>query len=103
MWFTGITLLLVSLAFSGSVANEECENGKRPASQKDREGCDYYCRDEESDSWIQYFFGDGEKCFSEGSGGGDLPSSGYFSPVTDYGVFLRGRSKFLQLAMYTAF
>uniref|UniRef100_A0A0K8RDQ7 Putative basic tail protein n=1 Tax=Ixodes ricinus TaxID=34613 RepID=A0A0K8RDQ7_IXORI len=43
MGFTGITLVLVSLAFFGSTAAHDCQNGTRPESQNDREGCDFYC------------------------------------------------------------
>uniref|UniRef100_V5H9N7 Putative tick salivary peptide group 1 n=1 Tax=Ixodes ricinus TaxID=34613 RepID=V5H9N7_IXORI len=43
MGFTGITLVLVSLAFLGSAAAHDCQNGTRPESQNDREGCDFYC------------------------------------------------------------
>uniref|UniRef100_A0A0K8RIM5 Putative basic tail protein n=1 Tax=Ixodes ricinus TaxID=34613 RepID=A0A0K8RIM5_IXORI len=63
MWFTGITLLLVSLAFLGSAADEECKNGTRPDSQKDGEGCDYYCMNNSTNNWDHFFYGDGEKCF----------------------------------------
>ncbi|XP_029843977.2 gem-associated protein 2-like [Ixodes scapularis] len=68
MGFTGIALLLVSLAFLGSAADEECSNGTRPTSQKDREGCDYYCWNDGSNSWDQYFFGDNEPCFYKEGG-----------------------------------
>uniref|UniRef100_A0A0K8RB47 Putative basic tail protein n=1 Tax=Ixodes ricinus TaxID=34613 RepID=A0A0K8RB47_IXORI len=63
MWFTGITLLLVSLAFLGSAADEECKNGTRPESQKDGEGCDYYCMNNSTKKWDHFFYGDDEKCF----------------------------------------
>ncbi|XP_029843979.2 pheromone-processing carboxypeptidase KEX1-like, partial [Ixodes scapularis] len=63
MWFTGIPLLLASLAFSGSAADEECKNGTRPASHKDGEGCDYYCMNNSTKQWDHFFYGDGEKCF----------------------------------------
>ncbi|KAG0442859.1 hypothetical protein HPB47_015545, partial [Ixodes persulcatus] len=52
-----------SVAFFGSAVAETCRNGTRPASQGDREGCDYYCWNDVSNSWDQYFFGDKEPCF----------------------------------------
>ncbi|CAN7975232.1 unnamed protein product [Ixodes persulcatus] len=63
MWFTGITLLLVSLAFLGRAADEECKNGTRPESKKDEQGCDYYCMNNSTNQWDHFFYGDGEKCF----------------------------------------
>ncbi|CAN7986659.1 unnamed protein product [Ixodes pacificus] len=63
MELTGITLVLVSLTFFGSAAAETCRNGTRPASEKEREGCDYYCWNTQTSSWDQYFFGDNEPCF----------------------------------------
>uniref|UniRef100_V5HKU8 Tick salivary peptide group 1 n=1 Tax=Ixodes ricinus TaxID=34613 RepID=V5HKU8_IXORI len=63
MELTGITLVLVSLAFFGSAAAETCRNGTRPASENEREGCDYYCWNAQTSSWDKYFFGDDEPCF----------------------------------------
>uniref|UniRef100_V5GL67 Putative tick salivary peptide group 1 n=1 Tax=Ixodes ricinus TaxID=34613 RepID=V5GL67_IXORI len=59
MGLTGITLVLASLAFFGSVAADDCRNGTRPSSQNDRGGCDFYCWNEGTRSYDQYFFTDG--------------------------------------------
>nr|AAT92140.1 BTSP-6 [Ixodes pacificus] len=63
MGLTGITLVLVSLAFFGSAAAHNCQNGTRPASEENREGCDFYCWNAGTNSWDIFFFGNGEKCF----------------------------------------
>uniref|UniRef100_V5GZZ5 Basic tail protein n=1 Tax=Ixodes ricinus TaxID=34613 RepID=V5GZZ5_IXORI len=63
MGFTGITLVLVSLAFFGSTTAHDCQNGTRPESQNDREGCDYYCWNDRTSSRDQFFFTDGVQCF----------------------------------------
>uniref|UniRef100_A0A0K8RCA2 Putative basic tail protein n=1 Tax=Ixodes ricinus TaxID=34613 RepID=A0A0K8RCA2_IXORI len=63
MGLTGTTLVLVSLAFFGSAAAHGCQNGTRPASEKEREGCDFYCWNDGTQSYDQFFFRDGEKCF----------------------------------------
>ncbi|CAN8015841.1 unnamed protein product [Ixodes persulcatus] len=63
MGLAGTTLVLVSLALFGSVAAHNCQNGTRPASEENREGCDYYCWNSETKAWDQFFFGNGERCF----------------------------------------
>uniref|UniRef100_V5HC10 Basic tail protein n=1 Tax=Ixodes ricinus TaxID=34613 RepID=V5HC10_IXORI len=63
MGLTGITLVLVSFAFFGGVAAHNCQNGTRPTSEQNREGCDYYCWNTDTKSWEQFFFGNGERCF----------------------------------------
>uniref|UniRef100_V5HAZ3 Putative tick salivary peptide group 1 n=1 Tax=Ixodes ricinus TaxID=34613 RepID=V5HAZ3_IXORI len=55
MGLTRITLLLVSLAFFGIAAAHDCQNGTRPESQRDREGCDFYCWNEVTNSYDQFF------------------------------------------------
>uniref|UniRef100_V5H1F3 Basic tail protein n=1 Tax=Ixodes ricinus TaxID=34613 RepID=V5H1F3_IXORI len=70
MGFTGTTLVLVSLAFFGSAAAHDCQNGTRLQSQKDREGCDFYCWNERTNSYDQFFFTDGVKCFYNDAGKG---------------------------------
>uniref|UniRef100_V5I0A2 Putative tick salivary peptide group 1 n=1 Tax=Ixodes ricinus TaxID=34613 RepID=V5I0A2_IXORI len=61
MELTGTTLLLVSLAFIGSAAAHNCQNGTRPASEEKREGCDFYCWNTVTNSWDKFFFEDGEQ------------------------------------------
>uniref|UniRef100_A0A0K8R540 Putative basic tail protein n=1 Tax=Ixodes ricinus TaxID=34613 RepID=A0A0K8R540_IXORI len=73
MGLTGITLVLVSLAFFGSAAAHGCQNGTRPASEENREGCDYYCWNADTRSWDKFFFGNGERCF--GSSAKDIHSN----------------------------
>uniref|UniRef100_V5H555 Basic tail protein n=1 Tax=Ixodes ricinus TaxID=34613 RepID=V5H555_IXORI len=63
MGLTGITLVLVSLAFFGSAAAHDCHNGTRPESQNDREGCDFYCWNDATSSYDQFFFTDNVPCF----------------------------------------
>nr|AAY66796.1 putative salivary secreted protein with basic tail [Ixodes scapularis] len=63
MGLTGTTLVLVCVAFFGTAAAHNCKNGTRPASEENREGCDYYCWNEVTNSWDQFFFGNGERCF----------------------------------------
>ncbi|EEC17896.1 secreted salivary gland protein 2 precursor, putative [Ixodes scapularis] len=63
MGLTGTTLVLVSLAFFGTAAAHNCKNGTRPTSEKNREGCDFYCWNTDTNSWDQFFFKDGETCF----------------------------------------
>nr|AAY66503.1 putative secreted protein with basic tail [Ixodes scapularis] len=63
MGLTGTALVLVCVAFFGSAAAHNCKNGTRPASEENREGCDYYCWNEVTSSWDQFFFGNGERCF----------------------------------------
>uniref|UniRef100_A0A0K8R3J4 Putative basic tail protein n=1 Tax=Ixodes ricinus TaxID=34613 RepID=A0A0K8R3J4_IXORI len=58
-----ITLVLVSLAFFGSAAAHDCRNGTRPSSEREREGCDFYCWNDATRSYEQFFFTDGEQCF----------------------------------------
>uniref|UniRef100_A0A090X7Z2 Putative secreted protein with basic tail n=1 Tax=Ixodes ricinus TaxID=34613 RepID=A0A090X7Z2_IXORI len=55
MGLTGTTLLLVSLAFIGSAAAHNCQNGTRPASEEKREGCDFYCWNTDTKSWDKFF------------------------------------------------
>uniref|UniRef100_A0A090XBG5 Putative secreted protein n=1 Tax=Ixodes ricinus TaxID=34613 RepID=A0A090XBG5_IXORI len=55
MGLTGTTLVLVSLTFFGSAAAETCHNGTRPASEKEREGCDFYCWNDGTQSYDQFF------------------------------------------------
>ncbi|CAN8015846.1 unnamed protein product [Ixodes persulcatus] len=61
--FLYVLMPAVSLAFLGSAADEECKNGTRPDSQKDGEGCDYYCMNNSTEKWDHFFYKDGEKCF----------------------------------------
>uniref|UniRef100_A0A6B0UQI0 Putative tick salivary peptide group 1 n=1 Tax=Ixodes ricinus TaxID=34613 RepID=A0A6B0UQI0_IXORI len=70
MGLTGTTLVLVSLAFFGSAAAHHCQNGTRPASEENREGCDFYCWNAGTSSWDKFFFEDGEECFYNGGGRG---------------------------------
>uniref|UniRef100_V5HDN8 Basic tail protein n=1 Tax=Ixodes ricinus TaxID=34613 RepID=V5HDN8_IXORI len=63
MGLTGTTLVLVSLAFFGSAAAHNCQNGTRPESEVNREGCDFYCWNTDTNSWDKFFFGNGEECF----------------------------------------
>uniref|UniRef100_V5GJP9 Btsp n=1 Tax=Ixodes ricinus TaxID=34613 RepID=V5GJP9_IXORI len=63
MGLTETTLVLVSLGFFASAAAHNCQNGTRPASEENREGCDYYCWNAETKSWDKFFFGNGERCF----------------------------------------
>ncbi|KAM7311669.1 putative secreted protein with basic tail [Ixodes scapularis] len=63
MGLTGTALVLVCVAFFGSAAAHNCKNGTRPASEENREGCDYYCWNDVTSSWDQFFFGNGERCF----------------------------------------
>uniref|UniRef100_V5HDQ9 Basic tail protein n=1 Tax=Ixodes ricinus TaxID=34613 RepID=V5HDQ9_IXORI len=85
MGLTGITLVLVSLAFFGSVAADDCRNGTRPTSQNDREGCDFYCWNENTRSYDQYFFTDGVQCFYN-NGDRGLCQNGQCHLTTDTGV-----------------
>uniref|UniRef100_V5IJL9 Putative tick salivary peptide group 1 n=1 Tax=Ixodes ricinus TaxID=34613 RepID=V5IJL9_IXORI len=55
MGLTKTTLVLVSLAFFASAAGHNCQNGTRPASEENREGCDYYCWNAETKSWDKFF------------------------------------------------
>uniref|UniRef100_V5HN97 Putative tick salivary peptide group 1 n=1 Tax=Ixodes ricinus TaxID=34613 RepID=V5HN97_IXORI len=55
MGFTGTTLVSVSLAFFGSAAAHDCQKRTRLQSQKDREGCDFYCWNERTNSYDQFF------------------------------------------------
>uniref|UniRef100_A0A090X7R1 Putative tick salivary peptide group 1 n=1 Tax=Ixodes ricinus TaxID=34613 RepID=A0A090X7R1_IXORI len=70
MGLTGTTLVLVSLAFLGSAAAHNCQNGTRPASEKNREGCDFYCWNTGTNTWDKFFFEDGQKCFYNDGGRG---------------------------------
>uniref|UniRef100_V5IF04 Basic tail protein n=1 Tax=Ixodes ricinus TaxID=34613 RepID=V5IF04_IXORI len=72
MGLTGITLVLVSLAFFGSAAAHDCQNGTRPASQKNREGCDFYCWNTGTNTWDKFFFEDGQECFYNDGGRGTM-------------------------------
>uniref|UniRef100_V5H6Q9 Btsp n=1 Tax=Ixodes ricinus TaxID=34613 RepID=V5H6Q9_IXORI len=73
MGLTGTTLVLaVSLAFFGSAAAHNCQNGTRPASEVTREGCDFYCWNAETSSWDKFFFGNGEECFYNAGGRGTV-------------------------------
>uniref|UniRef100_A0A147BXA9 Putative btsp n=1 Tax=Ixodes ricinus TaxID=34613 RepID=A0A147BXA9_IXORI len=63
MGLTGITFVLVSLAFFGSAAAHDCRNGTRPSSEREREGCDFYCWNDATRSYYQFFFTDCEQCF----------------------------------------
>nr|AAY66784.1 putative anticoagulant Salp9-like [Ixodes scapularis] len=85
MGLTEITLVLVSLAFFGSVVAHNCQNGTRPASEENREGCDYYCWNAETKSWDQFFFGNGERCFYN-DGGEGLCQNGECHLTTDSSV-----------------
>uniref|UniRef100_V5HBW3 Uncharacterized protein n=1 Tax=Ixodes ricinus TaxID=34613 RepID=V5HBW3_IXORI len=60
----------MSLAFFGSAAAHNCQNGTRPASEETREGCDFYCWNAETRSWDKFFFQNGEKCFYNDGGRG---------------------------------
>uniref|UniRef100_V5HC62 Putative tick salivary peptide group 1 n=1 Tax=Ixodes ricinus TaxID=34613 RepID=V5HC62_IXORI len=55
MGLTGTTLVLVSLAFFGSAAAQNCQNGTRPESEVNREGCDFYCWNTDTNSWDKFF------------------------------------------------
>uniref|UniRef100_A0A147BXX5 Putative btsp n=1 Tax=Ixodes ricinus TaxID=34613 RepID=A0A147BXX5_IXORI len=57
------TLVFVSLGFFASAVAHNCQNGTRPVSEENREGCDYYCWNAETKSWDKFFFGNGERCF----------------------------------------
>uniref|UniRef100_V5H1G6 Tick salivary peptide group 1 n=1 Tax=Ixodes ricinus TaxID=34613 RepID=V5H1G6_IXORI len=70
MGLTGTTLVLVSLAFLGSAAAHNCQNGTRPASEKNREGCDFYCWNTGTNTWDKFFFEDGQECFYNDGGRG---------------------------------
>uniref|UniRef100_V5HCJ2 Basic tail protein n=1 Tax=Ixodes ricinus TaxID=34613 RepID=V5HCJ2_IXORI len=85
MGLTGITLVLVCFAFFGGVAAHGCQNGTRPASEQDREGCDYYCWNAETKSWDKFFFGNGERCFYN-NGDEGLCQNGECHLTTDSGV-----------------
>uniref|UniRef100_V5H7K2 Basic tail protein n=1 Tax=Ixodes ricinus TaxID=34613 RepID=V5H7K2_IXORI len=64
MGLTGTTVVLaVSLAFFASAVAHNCQTGTRPASEENREGCDYYCWNAGTKSCDQFFFGNGERCF----------------------------------------
>uniref|UniRef100_V5HBB6 Putative grp-2 430 glycine rich family n=1 Tax=Ixodes ricinus TaxID=34613 RepID=V5HBB6_IXORI len=64
MGLTGITLVLVSLALLRKRRSPTIDqNGTRPDSQKDREGCDFYCWNKATNSYDQFFFTDGVRCF----------------------------------------
>uniref|UniRef100_A0A0K8RDK3 Putative basic tail protein n=1 Tax=Ixodes ricinus TaxID=34613 RepID=A0A0K8RDK3_IXORI len=54
MGLTGITLVLVSFAFFGGVAAHNCQNGTRPTSEQNREGCDYYCWNDGTQTYDQF-------------------------------------------------
>uniref|UniRef100_V5IEP6 Putative tick salivary peptide group 1 n=1 Tax=Ixodes ricinus TaxID=34613 RepID=V5IEP6_IXORI len=64
MELTGITLVLVSLAFFGSAAAETCRNGTRDPHRKMREkAATITAGTLKPVSWDKYFFGDDEPCF----------------------------------------
>uniref|UniRef100_V5HNG7 Putative grp-2 478 glycine rich family n=1 Tax=Ixodes ricinus TaxID=34613 RepID=V5HNG7_IXORI len=61
------------------------KNGTRPASEENREGCDYYCWNAETKSWDKFFFGNGERCFYN-NGDEGLCQNGECHLTTDSGV-----------------
>uniref|UniRef100_A0A6B0UCH8 Putative tick salivary peptide group 1 n=1 Tax=Ixodes ricinus TaxID=34613 RepID=A0A6B0UCH8_IXORI len=85
MGLTETTLVLVSLAFFASAVAHNCQNGTRPASEENREGCDYYCWNAETKSWDKFFFGNGERCFYN-NGDEGLCQNGECHLSTDSGV-----------------
>uniref|UniRef100_A0A0K8RDF3 Putative basic tail protein n=1 Tax=Ixodes ricinus TaxID=34613 RepID=A0A0K8RDF3_IXORI len=70
MGLTATTLVLVSLAFFGTAAAHNCRNGTRPESEQNREGCDFYCWNTDTNTWDQFFFKNGETCFYNDGGRG---------------------------------